>query len=32
MFVSLRDVASLATMGIFLTSLFMWADILRTIS
>lgn len=32
MFISIRDLVSLATISLFLTSLFMWADILRTIS
>ena len=32
MFVSLRDVASLTTIGLFLATLFTWADILKNIS
>lgn len=32
MFVSLRDVASLTTIGLFLVTLFTWADILKNIS
>lgn len=32
MFVSVRDVASLATISLFLTTLFTWADILRLAS
>lgn len=32
MYVSFRDIASLATISLFLGSLYMWADILQTIS
>jgi len=32
MYVSLRDIASLATLGLFLTTLFTWADILKNIT
>jgi hypothetical protein len=32
MYVSLRDIASLATIGLFLTTLFTWADILKNIT
>ncbi len=32
MYVSVRDVASLATISLFLTTLFTWADILRLAS
>lgn|GEM_PF-1899441 len=31
MFISFRDIASLGTIGLFLTTLFMWAEILQTI-
>ena len=30
MFISFRDIASLGTMGLFLTTIFMWGEILRT--
>ena len=32
MYVSARDLASLTTIGMFLTTLFTWADILRVVS
>jgi len=32
MFVSIRDIASLATISLFLASLFTWADLLQMIS
>ena len=32
MFVSLRDVASLTTISLFLVTLFTWADILKNVS
>lgn len=32
MTIQVRDIASLATLGVFLTSLFTWADILRAFS
>lgn len=32
MYVSLRDVASLATISLFLTAVFTWADILKAIA
>jgi hypothetical protein len=32
MYVSARDIASLASISLFLTTLFTWADILRIVS
>lgn len=32
MSVSMRDIASLATISLFLTTLFTWADILKAVS
>lgn len=30
MFISFRDIASLGTMGLFLTTILMWGEILRS--
>jgi len=32
MYVSFRDIASLTTIGLFLTTMYTWADILQTIA
>ena len=32
MYVSVKDLASLATMGLFLTTLFTWAEILKVVA
>jgi len=32
MYVSFRDVASLATLGMFLAGMFIWADILQSVA